>query len=607
MTPLENLTESLKAWRKTRHPRFALVAEFATKRALPEPRPLVGAGAKKADTEAWLELLDEGDVLDVPRLVEAVGGARSQVAAERLLLLAKLDDPRVVTGVLTWLEAPPYRARTALPFFRACAKVLAEANDPRVRDALLDLATRYKSIVDSSVGDDIALLLRRTAESIDQVKPGPLSPALEKKAVELEALFETERAQLKRTAKAEQTSQQSDDALLAAVYASPDDDGPRLVFADALTERGEVRGEFIALQIQRARGTSTPAGLRRERELIGPTKHKAEWGFPLTQGGDCRFSRGFPVHLELQPKTAKALIGNPALRTVQTLGGLNRGLAQKTGKALLEHETARHLQHVGILPRELLEKLEGDLLWPGVSLGFIPMQHELARFPRTTKLEVHQPWGTPLDSEAFQGQTKLTSLEVINAAPDLFAHVPNLTRLRLARQFSPEELKAALAPLTKLTSLELWGMPPPGALPTTLTELTCQNDTRVRVEPLVASLPRLRVLNLGNANVAAKDLAALLSQREALAQLQRLVLGTYSFEAPFTPQGQLLVRGLYEFKNELLRILSALAELPPDVVQRVVLRPVHRDPNSWLGPEPAAAIVEKVRASTKLPVSLEWY
>jgi hypothetical protein len=27
----------------------------------------------------------------------------------------------------------------------------------------------------------------------------------------------------------------------------------------------------------------------------------------------------------------------------------------------------------------------------------------------------------------------------------------------------------------------------------------------------------------------------------------------------------------------------------------------------WLGPEPAAAIVEKVRASTKLPVSLEWY
>lgn len=607
MTPLEILNESLKAWRKTRNPRFGLLAELATKRALPEPRPLVGAGAKKADTEAWLKLLDKGDALDVVRLVAAVGGARSQVAAERLLLLAKLDDPRVVTGVLTWLEAPPYRARTALPFFRACAKVLAESNDPRVRGELLDLATRYKGIVDSSVGDDIALLLRRTAESIDQVKPGPLSPAMEKKAVELEALFETERAQLKRTAKAEQTSQQSDEALLAAVYASPDDDGPRLVFADALTERGDVRGEFIALQIQRARGTSTPVTLRRERELIGASKNKAEWSFPLSQGGDCRFSRGFPVELELQPKTAKAIIGHPALRTVQKLGGLNRGLAQKTGKALLEHETAKHLQRVGILPRELLEKLEGEFPWPELSLGFIPTKSELARFPRVTKLEVHQPWGTPLDAAAFEGQANLTALEAINVTPELFTHLPNLTRLRLAGQLAPEVLRAALAPLKKLSSLELGWMPQPGTVPTSVTELECRYETGAKVEALVGSLPKLMSLDLGNSNLAARDLKALLSQRESLSRLQRLELGNYTFEAPFTAKGQLSVRGLYGVETELTRILNVLAELPPDVVQRVVLRPIHADPNSWLGPEPEAAIVEKVRASTKLPVALEWY
>jgi uncharacterized protein (TIGR02996 family) len=34
------------------------------------------------------------------------------------------------------------------------------------------------------------------------------------------------------------------DALLQAVLASPDDDTPRLVYADWLEERGDPRGEF---------------------------------------------------------------------------------------------------------------------------------------------------------------------------------------------------------------------------------------------------------------------------------------------------------------------------------------------------------------------------
>jgi uncharacterized protein (TIGR02996 family) len=44
-----------------------------------------------------------------------------------------------------------------------------------------------------------------------------------------------------------------DTGLLAAVIANPDDDLPRLVMADALDERGDVRGEFIRLQVAVAR------------------------------------------------------------------------------------------------------------------------------------------------------------------------------------------------------------------------------------------------------------------------------------------------------------------------------------------------------------------
>lgn len=43
------------------------------------------------------------------------------------------------------------------------------------------------------------------------------------------------------------------DAFLQAIHANPDDDAPRLMYADWLTERGDVRGEFIRLQCELAR------------------------------------------------------------------------------------------------------------------------------------------------------------------------------------------------------------------------------------------------------------------------------------------------------------------------------------------------------------------
>jgi uncharacterized protein (TIGR02996 family) len=55
-------------------------------------------------------------------------------------------------------------------------------------------------------------------------------------------------------------------ALLDAIVANPDDDGPRLVYADYLQTRGDPRGEFIQLQCQAARlDTEEPA----QAELAG--------------------------------------------------------------------------------------------------------------------------------------------------------------------------------------------------------------------------------------------------------------------------------------------------------------------------------------------------
>jgi uncharacterized protein (TIGR02996 family) len=77
-------------------------------------------------------------------------------------------------------------------------------------------------------------------------------------------------------------------ALLAAIYAAPDADEPRMIYADWIEQRGSPRGEFIALQLAKTRITPTPAQAGRERALVHT--FGVEWKAPLVRA---EFSRGF--------------------------------------------------------------------------------------------------------------------------------------------------------------------------------------------------------------------------------------------------------------------------------------------------------------------------
>lgn len=75
-------------------------------------------------------------------------------------------------------------------------------------------------------------------------------------------------------------------ALLDAVLAAPDDDGPRLVYADWLLERGDPRGEFIQLQCGPVRNAKREAALLKE--------HQQAWLAPLRPHlRTVRWRRGF--------------------------------------------------------------------------------------------------------------------------------------------------------------------------------------------------------------------------------------------------------------------------------------------------------------------------
>ncbi len=83
-------------------------------------------------------------------------------------------------------------------------------------------------------------------------------------------------------------------ALLRAVCAEPDDDGPRLVYADWLEENGQPqRAEFIRVQTELARlpaRSQRRARLQaREQELLA--KHKDQWLAPLKRFTDKRYAK----------------------------------------------------------------------------------------------------------------------------------------------------------------------------------------------------------------------------------------------------------------------------------------------------------------------------
>src|SRR5262245_64243242 len=97
-----------------------------------------------------------------------------------------------------------------------------------------------------------------------------------------------------------------DDAFLQAVVENPDDDAPRLMYADWLEERGDPRGEFIRVQVALARSAEDderrPEWTAREKVLLD--LYKSEWTAPLRGlAVACWFRRGFVDEVTLDAPT----------------------------------------------------------------------------------------------------------------------------------------------------------------------------------------------------------------------------------------------------------------------------------------------------------------
>jgi uncharacterized protein (TIGR02996 family) len=144
--------------------------------------------------------------------------------------------------------------------------------------ALLDLVQL------SGYGDRVAELRKVHGSTNDAA----LSPDASARSTELERQL-TDKADL-------------GDELLAQIYADPDADAPRLVYADWATSRGDPRGELISLQFARRDRPPTPTALRRERELLD--RYMQQWLAPIwhaVRSESVLFARGFVSSVVVQP------------------------------------------------------------------------------------------------------------------------------------------------------------------------------------------------------------------------------------------------------------------------------------------------------------------
>ncbi|MFT3764195.1 MAG: TIGR02996 domain-containing protein [Minicystis sp.] len=124
-----------------------------------------------------------------------------------------------------------------------------------------------------------------------------------------------------------------DPQLLTDVLTRPEDDAPRLVLADKLTENGDPRGEFIVVQILLAQGGVTPPR-RRELRLRSEAlldENRAAWTANAAGAISFAMRRGFvdEIHADAEAlcQRAAALFASEPVTRLTLTNAADRVLA----------------------------------------------------------------------------------------------------------------------------------------------------------------------------------------------------------------------------------------------------------------------------------------
>ena len=195
------------------------------------------------------------------------------------------------------------------------------------------------------------------------------------------------------------------DAFLQAILDAPDDDAPRLLFADWLDEYGDAdRAEFIRIQVALCgrRPVSTPVRLwSRHNELLA--RHDKEWSAPARAAATSWvYQRGFIDEVEADAGRfldgATALFRKAPIRRVRIRWERGPAFACSYAPRLADCDSLKRLNHLDL---------------SGNSLGSDGLQALLVAAPLTglTSLSLRECQIGDRGARAFAQSPLLTQLE----------------------------------------------------------------------------------------------------------------------------------------------------------------------------------------------------
>jgi uncharacterized protein (TIGR02996 family) len=373
---------------------------------------------------AWQELCLEPTKLSwclhaliekLPKLLdgkEHSSGDKCDALVERLDVLTKLKpDPRIAQAVLALNELRAPVCNFSIVIESMAHALVRHADDETVSSPLLK----------EFLSNDEA------AEIVDNKlpKPSPLNAE------------QTARWTKRKVAKRDLT------ALFEMVYAAPHADEPREVLADALQEVGDVRGEFIALQLREHRGDTSVEVHQRAQQLLA--KNANAWLGPLRPiVYRAEMRRGFLSRIELAGSWAsdkwKTIAQERMLATIE-----NIEMGQATGKIygpFLTGTLAQTVESIEVSDDEALKSLE-NVAFPNlkelISLRWTRHSHEERFLSRIVPwIEQHEKvvrLGCELDQLPHLSKTKLASLTDVTSTAELkealkwWRKLPNLKSL----------------------------------------------------------------------------------------------------------------------------------------------------------------------------------
>lgn len=315
----------LAAWRENPAPAIGKLVVAIDARMAPA-EPVVEPRVAARET-AWLELARDPSEDALRRLLATPWPAAVRAAAVRVdALLARPASPRIAHALIELGERRVHASRPGAQLASHALQASLERGDLMIAAYLEELAVADPKSSRGGRARAIPRLLKLPRPTVPVFE----DPALARIVAALGSVARPDR-----------------DTLLAAIYANPDDDGPRMVFADVLVEAGDPYGELIALQLARARGGAIRTKAEnRERSLLREAGTAWTAALVADHASQIELARGFPF----RASTYRATYTPPAWATIEELG-----LA--TTATVVASDQLRALRRLRAVPLEMIANI----------------------------------------------------------------------------------------------------------------------------------------------------------------------------------------------------------------------------------------------------------